>query len=85
VLIRGAEPDARLALPPRALAGPGRLCRALGIDTRLSGRSLFERRAGLTLREGRAPRHVGISPRIGIRHAADRPLRFFDADSGAVS
>ena len=83
VLIRAAE--ALQGLEPGAATGPGRLCRALGIDTRLSGRHLFEPASALTLREGTPARHVGVSARIGIRQAADRPLRFFDADSAAVS
>jgi DNA-3-methyladenine glycosylase len=83
VLIRAAEPVRGLA--PGAATGPGRLCRALAIDTRLSGRHLFERGSGLFLREGRPPARIGISTRVGIRQAADRPLRFFDADSAAVS
>jgi DNA-3-methyladenine glycosylase len=83
VLIRAAEPVQ--GLDAGAATGPGRLCRALGIDTRLSGRHLFEPRSALTLREGTHPRRVGVSTRIGIRQAADRPLRFFDADSAAVS
>ena len=65
--------------------GPGRLCRALDLDTSLSGRHVFEPGAVLTLREGPPPRRIGVSPRIGIRLAADRPLRFFDAESPAVS
>lgn len=84
VLIRAAEPlDA--GLDPRALQGPGRLCRALDIDTRLSGTHLFDPQSALTLRPGTPPRRIGVSRRVGIRHAADRPLRFFDADSRAVS
>jgi len=83
VLIRAAE--AVSGLDPGAATGPGRLCRALGIDTRLSGRHLFEPRRALTLREGTPARRVGVSSRIGIRQAAERPLRFFDADSPAVS
>jgi DNA-3-methyladenine glycosylase len=85
VLIRAAEPLAGSGLPPRALSGPGRLCRALDIDRRLSGRHLFETRAPLTLREGRPPRRVCVSPRVGIRDAASWPLRFYDAASPAVS
>ncbi len=84
VLIRAAEPlDGGLA--PGALSGPGRLCRGLAIDTRLSGTHLFEPRAGLTLLPGAPPRRIGVTPRVGISHAAERPLRFFDADSRAVS
>jgi DNA-3-methyladenine glycosylase len=85
VLIRAAEPLAGGDLGPLDLRGPGRLCRALAIDTRLSGTSLFARGAPLGLRAGRPPARVGVSPRIGIRLAAELPLRFFDADSAAVS
>jgi len=86
VLIRAAELlGSRDGADVQACRGPGRLCRTLGIDTRLSGRHLFERGAALSLRGGPRPRRIGVSPRVGIRHAADRPLRFFDADSPAVS
>lgn len=84
VLIRAAEPLSG-GLQPLELRGPGRLCRALEIDTRLSGASVFARGASLRLTAGRPPARVGVSPRIGIRQAADLPLRFFDADSAAVS
>ena len=83
VLIRAAEPfGARDASSGR---GPGKLCRLLRLDTRDSGRHLFARDSRLTLREGRAPRHIEVRPRVGIRHAAEWGLRFFDADSPAVS
>jgi len=85
VLVRAAEPLPGSGLSPDACRGPGRLCRALSIDTRLSGRHLFERGAPLTLREGLSPRRVGVSRRVGIRHAAARRLRFYDPDSSAVS
>jgi DNA-3-methyladenine glycosylase len=86
VLIRAAElirEDG--SMDARACRGPGRLTRTLRIDTRLSGRHVFERAAPLTLRDGPRPRRIGVTPRIGIRQAADRPLRFFDEDSPAVS
>jgi DNA-3-methyladenine glycosylase len=86
VLIRAAEliqEDG--SFDSRVCSGPGRLCRTLGIDTRLSGRHLFESGATLQLLDGRSPRRIGVSVRVGIRHAADRPLRFYDADSPAVS
>ena len=84
VLIRAAEPIGGL-LEAAACRGPGRLCRALDLDTRLSGRHVFDAGAALTLRDGPPPGRIGVSPRIGIRQAADRPLRFFDAESPAVS
>jgi len=85
VLIRAAEPLPGSGLPADACRGPAKLCRALSIDARLSGRHLFERGAPLTLREGRPPRRVAVSRRVGIRHAAARQLRFYDPDSRAVS
>ena len=85
VLIRAAEPVGERRSRRSACRGPGRLCRALGLDTGHSGRHLFEPGAVLTLRDGPPPRSIAVSPRIGIRLAADRPLRFFDAESPAVS
>jgi DNA-3-methyladenine glycosylase len=85
VLIRAAEPLPGSGLPADACRGPGRLCRTLAIDTRLSGRHLFERDAPLTLREGRRLSRIAVSRRIGIRHAAERKLRFYDPESPAVS
>jgi DNA-3-methyladenine glycosylase len=86
VLIRAAElirEDG--ALDVEAARGPGRLCRALGISTRLSGRHLFDPRTGLFLLPGRRPRRIVRTRRVGIRRAASWPLRFFDAASRAVS
>lgn len=83
VLIRAAEAVA--GVEEGAATGPGRLCRVLDIDTALSGRHLFDPSRALYLREGRAPERVAVTTRVGIRQAADWPLRFFDADSAAVS
>ena len=85
VLLRAAEPLPGSGLPEDACRGPARLCRALSIDTRLSGRHLFERNGPLTLREGTTPRRVAVSRRVGIRRASSRLLRFYDPDSPAVS
>ena len=86
VLLRAAEgPEGS---PARLLSGPGRLCAALGITKRDSGRDLLD--AGpvrLFRRRGRVPR-VGISPRIGVDYAGEAakwPLRFFDLQSVSVS
>jgi DNA-3-methyladenine glycosylase len=83
VLIRAAEPLGDL--PTDAFRGPGRLCRALRLHAGHSGSRVFDPRAPLFLREGTAPRRIQVSPRVGITHAAEWPLRFFDADSPAVS
>jgi len=92
VLLRGLEPlegeDVMLARrrgrTPLA-AGPGRLCEALAIDGGLDGHDL----GGPPLRLGPgwpvADRRVGVSGRVGVRVAADRPLRFFVLDSPGVS
>jgi DNA-3-methyladenine glycosylase len=85
VLIRAAEPLPGSDLAPLDLRGPGRLCRALAIDTRQSGTDLFRRGGPLGLLPGSRPARIAVSPRVGIRLAADLPLRFFDADSAAVS
>ena len=85
VLIRAAEPIADSGLPPLSCRGPGRLCRTLGLTTRDSGRHIFDAHSPLALRAGQAPGRIAVSPRVGIRKAAERPLRFFDPDSPAVS
>ena len=83
VLIRAAEAMGPLAAG--SLRGPGRLCRTLRLDTTDSGRYLFDPASRLTLPDCTAPATIGVSPRVGIRVAAERPLRFFDADSKEVS
>lgn len=85
VLIRAAEPLPGSGLSPLALRGPGRLCRALALDTRLSGRHVFDPHAPLTLRFGPPPRRIAVSRRVGIRMARSRRLRFYDPESAAVS
>jgi DNA-3-methyladenine glycosylase len=85
VLIRAAEPLEGSGLEAGDCRGPGRLCRALGLDTAWSGRHLFAPGSSLYLREGEPPTAIAVSPRVGIRHAAERPLRFFDSSSRAVS
>lgn len=92
VLIRGLEPlegVAAMALrrggrEPVA-AGPGRLCQALGIDGSFDGHDLS--RGVLRLEPGwRVPDGlVGVSGRVGIRVAAEWPLRFYVVGSHGVS
>lgn len=82
VLIRAAEPVARLN---GSASGPGRLTRALGIALAHNGGDLT--RGPVTIREPAAPEtfETGISPRIGIREAADWPLRFYVRGNPHVS
>jgi DNA-3-methyladenine glycosylase len=57
-------------------SGPGKLTMALGITRRLNRADLTA--SELTVREwrGAPPFEIDVTPRIGIRHAADWPLRF---------
>lgn len=73
--LRGVEGDAN----PRLLAsGPGRLCQALGITRDMhNGVDVTDRHSGLHVEEdGYSASRVDVLPRVGIRKAADRPLRF---------
>lgn len=88
VLLRAAEPLAGLPPDPRLLAGPGRLCRALGIDRSWNGLPVAADLAGdrrLRLLPGTPARRVAASPRVGIRLAAERPWRFTDPASASLS
>lgn len=95
VLIRALEPLTGIARMrerrPTArrwqdlASGPGKLTRALGIGPEHYGLKLFE--GPLLLMESAAeerPR-IAVSPRVGIRHCADWPLRFFEAENPCVS
>jgi DNA-3-methyladenine glycosylase len=85
VLVRAAEPLEPAVLPVKT-DGPGKLCRALGIDRNYNGQSLQQ--DTLHLLEGTPPQRIITTPRIGIDYAGnwkDALLRFFDADSQHVS
>jgi DNA-3-methyladenine glycosylase len=82
VLIRAVEPVTNLA---GSGSGPGRLTRALGIDLGHYGADLTK--GPVTIRKAKGPLafETGVSPRIGIREAADWPLRFFVSGNAHVS
>ena len=82
VLIRALEPIQGIERPTN---GPGRLTRAMGISRAHNGTDLT--RGKLTAREpGQiAKLEIGVSPRIGITHCADWPLRFFIRGNPHVS
>lgn len=84
VLIRAAEPLTP-GLEADAMRGPGRLCRALALDTRHSGTNLFAPDAPLTLVRGAPPRRIAVGPRVGLRVGVELCLRFCDVASAAVS
>ncbi len=86
VLLRAAEGPARA--PSRLMAGPGKLCAALGVRTAHSGLDLLAGPLGILVPRRRPRLRLGVSPRIGIDYAGDAkdwPLRFYDRDSAAVS
>jgi DNA-3-methyladenine glycosylase len=95
VLIRALEPVTGLARMharrPAARGkedlanGPGKLTLALGITRKLNGADVT--RGPLTVHDPEREEifEVGVSPRIGIIHCADWPLRFFVKGSRFVS
>ena len=95
VLIRAAEPLTGVhwmrkrrpaARDDRDLAnGPGKLTLALAITRKHNGLDMTKGR--LTVHEPAEPVAfaIGVSPRIGITHCADWPLRFFVEGSRFVS
>jgi DNA-3-methyladenine glycosylase len=77
VLIRALEPVSGVEGDSR---GPGRLCRALGIDRRLNGHDLLSDDLFFSAPDRPEPFTVVARPRIGVGYAgewADRPLRFY--------
>ena len=81
---RGVGPDAA----PRLLtSGPGRLCQALGLTrSEHNGLDVTSRRSLLQVRDdGARPAEALVTPRIGIRHAVDWPLRFSIPGNPCVS
>ena len=95
VLLRAAEPLVGHALmrargatsvADRELCrGPGRLARALGLSRLDDGVDLFATGPLRLARTNDAPPVVGTSTRIGLRVAADRPLRFYVRGSASLS
>ncbi len=68
-------------------SGPGRLCEAFGITRpRDNGRNLTTRTSRLWLADdGYLPQRILATPRIGIRRAAGKRLRFVIADNPFAS
>jgi DNA-3-methyladenine glycosylase len=64
--------------------GPGNLCSGMGITMGDNGIDLFNGRGDITL-ELRAPEPVSSGSRVGVSKAADRPWRFWLAESPEVS
>lgn len=77
VLLRALEPIANLTLPSN---GPGRLCRAMGIDLAHYGHDLVSGELFVAEPPTRASFSVRVGPRIGVGYArewAAKPLRYY--------
>lgn len=85
VLIRAAEPLE--GLEGLSLSGPGRLCKALGVDLRQNRADLCGPELWFEDPGGARPRLL-VGERVGVEYAgpwARMPWRFADGDSKAVS
>ncbi|CAN5710995.1 DNA-3-methyladenine glycosylase [soil metagenome] len=91
VLIRAAEPLEGLDLMREGrgvedvknlLSGPGKLCRAFGIDRSLNDIDLFDPASELRIEPAPQAQRILTGPRIGlaIGKAHDFPWRYADAD-----
>jgi DNA-3-methyladenine glycosylase len=98
VLIRGLEPilgedlmkkRRKTARTRRDLtAGPGKLCRALGIEMSQNGSSLQGPQVGSDLwvvDDGFKPGKIRVSPRIGISQGQDKLWRYYIEGNSFVS
>jgi DNA-3-methyladenine glycosylase len=94
VLIRALEPLEGVPIMRRRrrrsddrelCSGPAKLCQALGVSGKEDGTPLTRGRLRI-VRNGARQRYAIIAtPRVGIRHAVDWPLRFLIKDSPWVS
>ncbi|MDB6164266.1 MAG: DNA-3-methyladenine glycosylase [Xanthomonadaceae bacterium] len=97
VLLRAAEPLAGLELMRAArpaakkdrelCSGPARLCQAFGIDRTQDGVDLVASTGGLTIVDDGVPPPDApvVGQRIGIRHAAEEPWRWYVPGNPNVS
>jgi DNA-3-methyladenine glycosylase len=85
VLIRAGEVE---GADVRAGAGPGKLCRALGLDRRQNGADLVDGTRLWIEDDGFRPARVGRGPRVNVAYAgrwARKPWRFWIQDHPSVS
>jgi len=95
VLIRAAEPVAGVELMRRRrpgakrdrdlASGPGRLTLAFGIDRRLNGADATRGPLTVHLPFTAEALEIEATPRVGIRHCADWPLRFVVRGNPCIS
>lgn len=65
--------------------GPARLCKALDISLDDDGSSLTDGALTLELSAPAREAELSTGPRVGLRHAADWPWRFWITDEPTVS
>jgi DNA-3-methyladenine glycosylase len=95
VLIRALEPLTGLTTMRRRRAGvqrdqdlangPGKLTLAMGITRLHNGRDVTRGDLYVCAPQQDIPLETGVSPRVGIRQAADWPLRFYVIGNRCVS
>jgi DNA-3-methyladenine glycosylase len=95
VLIRALEPVAGIPIMrrrrPKAksvedlASGPGKLTLAMGITRKLNGADLTKSALQVRRLKDEPSLEVEVTPRIGITHCVDWPLRFLIADNRFVS
>ena len=66
-------------------SGPGKLTLAMGITRKLNGADLVTGPLQVRRLRNESPIEMHATPRIGITHCADWPLRFVIADNRFVS
>lgn len=85
VLLRALEPVKNVALDTR---GPGRLCKAMGIDLALNGHDLLSNDLHILPRIPAEEISIVSAPRIGVDYAGEwaaKPLRFYVKGNPFVS
>ena len=85
VLLRALEPEGEL---PHASNGPGRLCKAMGIDRRHYGHDLCSADLFIAAAPAVDAADIVVRPRIGVDYAGEwalKPLRFYVAGNRFVS
>jgi DNA-3-methyladenine glycosylase len=95
VLVRALEPLAGIATmqrrrptakrPEDFANGPGKLTLAMGISRKLNGADLTGSTLQVRRPKSETPVDLQVTPRIGITHCADWPLRFIIAGNRFVS
>ncbi len=85
--IPGPEDLKRIAWLRKIASGPGRMCEALSVTrARDNGKSFTSPQSDLQIADdGYRVRHVAVGPRIGIKKAAEEPLRYVIAGNPFVS